>query len=73
MAVTQDASDIDRMILEFSTNGSSLSSGEGHVHENKQQPLSTNFDFTFVDENPFGLDEEFLPAREDLSWALEGL
>ena len=61
------------MMLEFNTAESSPKGGEGGVEENKRLSLGPDFDFTFNEGNPFDLDQAFLPPREDLSWALEGL
>lgn len=72
LVLTQEMTDLDRMLLEFNAGEPSLSTDDGEVNVNKHQSLSNNFDFNFVEEDPFGLSEEFLPPREDLSWALEG-
>ena len=72
LVLTQEMPDLDRMILELSTSGPSFSSGDGDINMNKHPSLSNNFDFGLVEEDPFGLSEEFLPTRDDLSWALEG-
>ena len=73
LVMTQGEGDLDQMILDFSAEGASTSSEEKDVHANKRQSLSNNFDFSFIEENPFGLSDDLLPNREDLSWALEGL
>lgn len=70
---TEGEADLDQMILDFSTGGESLPNEENNVQTSKRQSLLTNFDFTFVEENPFGLSDDLLPHHEDLSWALEGL
>jgi len=65
--------ELDRMILDFSTGGDSFPKEEKNEQASKRQSLLNNLDFTFVEENPFGLSDDLLPNREDLSWALEGL
>lgn len=71
--LTQGETDLDQMLLDFTTGGETLPSEESNGQTSKRQSLLTNFDFTFVEENPFGLSDDHLPHREDLSWALEGL
>ena len=73
LVLTQGVADLDQMILDFSTGGSSIPRQDEDAHANKRQSLSNNFDFGFIEENPFGLNDDLLPSREDLSWALEGL
>lgn len=73
LVLTQGETDLDQMILDFSAGGETLPSEGNNVQTSKHQSLLTNFDFTFVEENPFGLSDDLLPSREDLSWALEGV
>jgi regulatory protein SWI5 len=73
LVLTQGETDLDQMILDFGTEGETLPSEVNNVQTSKRQSLLTNFDFTFVEENPFGLSDDLLPNREDLSWVLEGL
>ena len=70
--LTQSEVDLDQLMFDFGSAGQSLPTPEGQA-ESKRQSLSNAFDFSFVEDNPFGLSEELLPSREDLSWALEGL
>lgn len=73
LVLTHGETDLDQMILEFSTGAASMPRQNEDVHASKRQSLSHNFDFGFIEENPFSLDDDTLPNREDLSWALEGL
>ena len=73
LVLTKSEADFDQMLLDFSQGGASMPSEEKDVHGSKRQSLSNNFDFSFIEEDPFGPGDDLLANREDMSWALEGL
>lgn len=74
LVLAQGEADLNQMIIDFSAGGETLPNVEDTDGQaSKRQSLSSSFDFTFMEENPFGLSDDLLPSREDLSWALKGL
>ena len=76
LVLTQPVADIDQMLLDFTAQAQSLKGGEKDSETEKSQPYS---DFNFLEEDPFGLGQDFSSRVEDfgkfdnLNWRLGNL
>ena len=76
LVLTQAETDIDQMLLEFTSQGQTFSDGETDSEIDKSRTYTNSNDFGFLDDDPFGLGQDFPPRLEDftrlenLSWRM---
>lgn len=76
LVLTQAETDIDQMLLEFTSQAQPLPTGEKDNDIEKSHTYTSPGDFSFLDDDPFGLGQDF-PSRledftklENLSWRM---
>ena len=76
LVLTQAETDIDQMLLEFTNQAQTLSNGEKDNDIEKSRTYTNPSDFSFLDDDPFSLGQDYPPRLEDftrlenLSWRM---
>ena len=79
LVLTQAEPDMDQMLLEFTSQPQSLTNGEKDSEREKHQAYMNSGDFSFLEDDPFGLGQDFhsrledLTKLENLSWRMGNL
>ena len=74
LVLTQAQPDIDQMLLEFNSQAQSLGNGDKDNEMEKSQAYLSSGDFSFLDDDPFGLGHDYssrieeLTRLENMSW-----
>lgn len=67
LVLTQAEPDIDQMLLEFTNPAQTLSNGEKDNDIEKSRTYTNSSDFSFLDDDPFGLGQDYPSRLEDLT------